>query len=856
MKTTLRIIDQVNVKFLDLDPHTRRKMVESLKFFLPHARHTPAFKLGRWDGTTSFAAVSGATYMNLLDRVLPIVMDAGYEIEIEDLRPEIKFEFPVCHEGIVADRKWPKGHPAEGEPIMLRDYQVKAINAFLENNQALQEISTGAGKCQPLHSKVLTPNGWTTMGEIKVGDFVTTPDGSPSRVLGVFEPGIKDTYRITFEDGRTVECCGDHIWRVSNVEWKNSRNPWRDLTTNELIALKAKSKRVIGVPLVTMEKDSDTSELPLDPWLLGFLLGDGCFVHGLGFSSADSEMVKRVSECLHQDYIVNHKSNYDYHINFKTKELKDHARSKHFNNGIGEVKDKREYFHFYKQELNRLGLLGKLSHEKFIPEEYLSGSRAQRLAILQGLIDSDGYVEKKGIASFTSTSEQLAKDVMYLVRSLGGVSKIITRPEGFYKNGRGELRPAKASYTVTIRYRNTSELMTLPRKKERAANYQNHKLDVLAITSIEPIGKQEVRCIYIDNPDHLYITDDFVVTHNTLLTATMSLMCEPYGRTIVIVPSKSLVVQTEEDYKNLGLDTGVFFGERKEWGKTHTICTWQSLSALMKKGAGDMFDEGPTLADFLDGVVAVIVDEVHSAKGNDLKTMLTGPLAHIPIRWGVTGTIPKDEVDQLSILIGLGPVVGKVTASELQEKGVLAQCHVNIVQLVDDHVEFKSYAEEKDYLTSDTTRLEWMADLTKKLAEEGNTLVLIDRIETGHQLQALIPDSVFINGGVKNSKRKEEYDDVQSANNKVIIATYGVAAVGINIPRIFNLVLIEPGKSFVRVIQSIGRGIRKAKDKDYVDIWDVTSTLKFSARHLTKRTAFYRDANYPFTKEKVDYRKK
>lgn len=486
MKTTLRIIDQVNVKFLDLDPHTRRKMVESLKFFLPHARHTPAFKLGRWDGTTSFAAVSGATYMNLLDRVLPIVMDAGYEIEIEDLRPEIKFEFPVCHEGIVADRKWPKGHPAEGEPIMLRDYQVKAINAFLENNQALQEISTGAGK--------------------------------------------------------------------------------------------------------------------------------------------------------------------------------------------------------------------------------------------------------------------------------------------------------------------------------------------------------------------------------TLLTATMSLMCEPYGRTIVIVPSKSLVVQTEEDYKNLGLDTGVFFGERKEWGKTHTICTWQSLSALMKKGSGDMFDEGPTLADFLDGVVAVIVDEVHSAKGNDLKTMLTGPLAHIPIRWGVTGTIPKDEVDQLSILIGLGPVVGKVTASELQEKGVLAQCHVNIVQLVDDHVEFKSYAEEKDYLTSDTTRLEWMANLTKKLAEEGNTLVLIDRIETGHQLQALIPDSVFINGGVKNSKRKEEYDDVQSANNKVIIATYGVAAVGINIPRIFNLVLIEPGKSFVRVIQSIGRGIRKAKDKDYVDIWDVTSTLKFSARHLQKRTAFYKDANYPFTKEKVDYR--
>ena len=101
--------------------------------------------------------------------------------------------------------------------------------------------------------------------------------------------------------------------------------------------------------------------------------------------------------------------------------------------------------------------------------------------------------------------------------------------------------------------------------------------------------------------------------------------------------------------------------------------------------------------------------------------------------------------------------------------------------------------------------------------------------------------------------RKDEYDEVATAKNKVIIATYGVAAVGINIPRIFNLVLIEPGKSFVRVIQSIGRGIRKAEDKDFVQIWDITSTAKFAKRHLTARKKWYREANYPFTIEKVDY---
>lgn len=120
-------------------------------------------------------------------------------------------------------------------------------------------------------------------------------------------------------------------------------------------------------------------------------------------------------------------------------------------------------------------------------------------------------------------------------------------------------------------------------------------------------------------------------------------------------------------------------------------------------------------------------------------------------------------------------------------------------------------------------------------------------------LEENISNSVFVSGKTKVGDRKDEYDEVATAKNKVIIATYGVAAVGINIPRIFNLVLIEPGKSFVRVIQSIGRGIRKAEDKDFVQIWDITSTAKFAKRHLTARKKWYREANYPFTIEKVDY---
>ena len=337
----------------------------------------------------------------------------------------------------------------------------------------------------------------------------------------------------------------------------------------------------------------------------------------------------------------------------------------------------------------------------------------------------------------------------------------------------------------------------------------------------------------------------------TITTATLAKLCEPYGRTITIVPNKSLVEQTEEDFVNCGLDVGVYYGDRKDLGKKHTIATWQSLNILDKKSKNHEQDI-LSLAEFLDGVNTVMVDEVHMAKADVLKNLLTQNLNNACIRWGLTGTIPKEAFEFESIFASIGPVVGHVAAHELQAAGVLASCHVSILQLI-DLPEFKAYSDELKYLVTDENRMIYMSNLIKKIAETGNTLVLVNRIDTGKFLINEIEDAVFISGEVKTKDRKEEYDEVKTANNKVIVATYGVAAVGINIPRIFNLVLLEPGKSFVRVIQSIGRGIRKAEDKDFVQIWDITSTCKYAKRHLTERKKFYKDAKYPFTLEKIDW---
>jgi superfamily II DNA or RNA helicase len=337
----------------------------------------------------------------------------------------------------------------------------------------------------------------------------------------------------------------------------------------------------------------------------------------------------------------------------------------------------------------------------------------------------------------------------------------------------------------------------------------------------------------------------------TLMTAALSYSVQDYGRSIVVVPNKSLVVQTEEDYVNLGLDVGVYFGDRKDIGKQHTICTWQSLNNMMKAtkaGEADL-----TIGEFLEGVICVMIDEAHMAQADALKTMLTGPMSHIPIRWGLTGTIPKEKFQSEALFVSIGNLIGKLSASELQDRGVLAKCHVNIIQL-QDLVEFSNYQSELKHLLEDATRLDTIAELIMNIKGSGNTLILVDRVNAGKELIDRLPGAVFVSGGTKLTERKEEYDEFATSDDKVAVATYGVAAVGINIPRIFNLVLVEPGKSFVRVIQSIGRGIRKAEDKDFVQIWDMTSSCKFAKRHLTKRKEFYKDANYPFSLEKLKYK--
>lgn len=338
----------------------------------------------------------------------------------------------------------------------------------------------------------------------------------------------------------------------------------------------------------------------------------------------------------------------------------------------------------------------------------------------------------------------------------------------------------------------------------------------------------------------------------TIMCAILSHKVQKYGRSIVIVPTKDLVTQTEEDYINLGLDVGVFFGDRKEYLKTHTICTWQSLESLYKKSKKEDLDID--IDKFFENVCCVIVDEVHRASGTVLRKLLAGPLAHAPIRWGLTGTMPEDEINKVAVISCIGPLFGKIDTLSLQEKGILAKLNINVLQLQDSLAPMsKDYQTELKWLTTNKKRIEFISEQIIQIAETGSTLILVDRIETGKMLQALIPDSVFVSGQMKSTDRKAEYNEVQEIDGKVIIATFSVCSTGVNIVRIFNLVLIEAGQSFVRVIQSIGRSLRVAPDKEHAEVFDICSSTKYSKKHLTKRRKIYAEAKYPFTVNKVTY---
>jgi superfamily II DNA or RNA helicase len=254
-----------------------------------------------------------------------------------------------------------------------------------------------------------------------------------------------------------------------------------------------------------------------------------------------------------------------------------------------------------------------------------------------------------------------------------------------------------------------------------------------------------------------------------------------------------------------------------------------------------------------------IVSNCHGAKASVLAKLLREHGNHIVYRFGMTGTMPDFELDNLQVRVTLGDVHYEIAAHQLIEQGFLSTINIDVVRMEEEISSnyFPDYAAEMDYLRSYKPRTKWIAKFTyeKSLRTDGNVLMLVSSIPFGKKLCSLIPNAHFVYGADKTSVRKEIYDLFKVEEHVVVITTVQVAGTGLSIDRVFNLMFVDIGKSFVRVIQAIGRGLRKnvKSGKSHCDAYDICSSLKYSKQHLRKRTEYYRDNKYPYKEKKIKY---
>lgn len=367
------------------------------------------------------------------------------------------------------------------------------------------ESGTGTGKAQPVDEPVLTPTGWRPIGSLRPGDYVVDARGRPTRVIGVYPQGTKPIYELLFNDGASTRSCDEHLWAVRT---RKDKHTGRDFRVLPLSDVRKQLHREWQIP-VPAAIEHDETTLSIDPYVLGVLLGDGSITtSSLTFSTKDPFIVEEMTRL--SGVSVTKRSGDDITWGLSTERGKENP---------------------ILTALRDLDLHGRTSHEKFIPEAYLFGSVQQRLALMQGLMDADGSVDKKnGCTEFATTSPTLAEDVRALARSLGGTATLSV--EHAYLNG---VR-YRDRHRVMVKLPNGLVPFRLPRKTQYVKDRTKYPVTRI-LRGVRPVGEAECVCIAVESPDHLYVTKDYIVTHNTFLGALVCLWFVSCFKNALVVTS-------------------------------------------------------------------------------------------------------------------------------------------------------------------------------------------------------------------------------------------------------------------------------------------------------------------------------
>jgi len=398
------------------------------------------------------------------------------------------------------------------DQVLDEDYRhpipmgIIGIDNLLKGGLAKGELGvilapTGVGKSLPNSEPVLTPKGWVKMGDIKIGGKIIGSDGNQQYVIGVYPQGVRTIYKVEFTDNTFVNCDEEHLWSVNTLNMRTAKTRvdgksvykpnygYKVVKTSDMMNfIKKRGRYNYRLPVVSPINFNEKDVL-INPYLLGLLLGDGSICDsGVRISTKDDELFDNIS-------YLNEHSSYNEYFRVETKSIKS------INLKVG-----------IKQRLNEYGLLNKKSNNKFIPKDYLYNSAENRVSLLQGLMDTDGYVNKNGTVQFTTVSEQLCDNVRELVLSLGGTAKINTKVPTYTYDG--VKKEGQLAYTITMSFANNIVPFKLLRKVSKYYKREKY-VEQKYVKSITYSHDEEATCIKVSNPDELFVTRDYVLTHNT-----------------------------------------------------------------------------------------------------------------------------------------------------------------------------------------------------------------------------------------------------------------------------------------------------------------------------------------------------
>lgn len=520
----------------------------------------------------------------------------------------------------------------------------------------LLQGEVGSGKAQPLDSLVLTPEGFRPMGDMSVGTTVVVPTGEIAVLDGVFPQGERDVWKLNLSDGSSVECDDEHLWIVgTSCGWHRGQAP-KTLTTKEirLDLHKANGSSKWYLPAAAPVDLGSDNSLPLDPYLFGLLLGDGSFRHNLRLSTIDDEIRDAAAAAVAPDcrLVPVSGSSCDYTIQLT------HRTGGTRNPVI--------------QQLRDLELLGETSHGKFIPDAFKNTSIKNRLALLQGLLDTDGTVQADGMSiSLCSASLRLAEDVAWLVRSLGGRARVL---------------PKRAAFNVSVALPDEYAPFRLSRKAERVRTRPKYNTFRRGIRSVEFVGRKPVQCISVAHPSRAYITDNFTVTHNTMVALrAMLAVVDAGGQAAMLAPTEVLAQQHHRSITEMmgELAEGGMLGGSDQGTKV-TLLTGsmgvaarrQALLDLVTGEAGIVIGTHALIEDKVQfhDLGLVVVDEQHRfgveqrdalrGKGKQPPHLLVMTATPIPrtVAMTVFGDLETSVLDQLPA--GRSPIASHVVPAE------------------------------------------------------------------------------------------------------------------------------------------------------------------------------------------------